>query len=61
MNKGIAAGLFVAGCFSAYAPGFNGLLRDAVHISAGEAQIITAIYFVGAAIVWFMPQTKDKP
>ena len=61
MNKGAAIGLFIMGISSYYDPGFSGIFHDHVQISAGDGRIMAAIYIVGAAIVWFMPQPKDKP
>lgn len=58
MNKGVAVGLFVTGCFASYAPGFRGTFFDPVAVSPGEIQIISAICIVGA--VWFLPQSNGK-
>jgi len=60
MNKGVAVSLFVAGCSIWYAPGFNGIFFDPVAVTPGEGRIASAIFIVGAAILWFMPQSKDS-
>ena len=58
-KTGIATALFVAGCYSWYSPGYNGIFLDPVSVSPGEGRIIAAILVVGAAIVWLMPSSKD--
>jgi len=60
MNKGVAAVLLIMGCSSWFAPGFSGIFFDPVNVSAGEGRIMAAVYLVGAAIVWFMPQAKNN-
>jgi hypothetical protein len=58
MNRVVSASLFLGGCLSWYSPGFSGALFEPVSMSAGEGRIVGAIFIVGAAVVWFMPQSK---
>jgi hypothetical protein len=55
MNKAVSGGFTALGIGSWYMPGFNGVLSAPTHVSAGEGQIVGAIFLVGAAILWFLP------
>jgi hypothetical protein len=56
MNRSVAVGLAALGLASWYMPGFNGFLFTPSSVSAGDGQIVGAIFLVGGAIVWFLPQ-----
>ena len=58
MNRTVATFLAAAGFTSWIAPGFNGAFFDAVQVSDGEGRIVGAIFIVGAAIVWFLPERR---
>jgi hypothetical protein len=52
----VAVGLAALGLANWYLPGFNEFLFAPSSASAGDGQIVGAIFLVGAAIVWFLPQ-----
>jgi hypothetical protein len=53
--KSAVVGMFVgAGISSYYWPTWGGFFLEPVAVSAGEGRIMTAIYFVGAALLWFV-------
>jgi len=52
-NRHVAFGLVFLGLLTWFAPGFNGVMFEQGSVSDGEAQIASAVYIVGAAIVWF--------
>jgi hypothetical protein len=35
-----------------FAPGWNGILFETSHVTAGESRIVAAIYLVGAGLLW---------
>jgi hypothetical protein len=52
----MSIGFAIAGLTSWYDPSFNGFLSEGTSISAGDGRIVGAIFFIGAAVVWFMPE-----
>lgn len=56
MKRGIAIALAVIGAFSWHVPGFNGVFFAQAAVTAGDGQIVAAVFLVGAALLWFMPE-----
>ncbi|MGJ8623986.1 MAG: hypothetical protein ACSHW1_14600 [Yoonia sp.] len=52
-NRTVAGGLLMLGLWSWFVPGFSGFFFSPSDVTDGEAQIVSAIFTVGAAIVWF--------
>ncbi len=63
MKQALAIGMLMAGIGQWYWPNWNGLFFEpSIGVTVGEGRIIAAILGVGAAILWFMPQTPEpKP
>jgi hypothetical protein len=60
MNRPLAIGLIVAAAFQWFFPGWNGVYFDASNVTAGEARIIAAIFFVGGLLLWYLVPEKPK-
>lgn len=56
MSKALAIGMLVASMDEYFWPGFNGLWSTPSVISLGESQILSAVYLIGALVLWCMPQ-----
>lgn len=59
MKKALSIGLFIGAVGNFLSPGYNGALFEATKMSAGEGQILSAVLFIGAAILWFMPSKPE--
>jgi hypothetical protein len=56
MKRGIAVGFFVMGLTNYFWPGTNGWWDPPIQMTAAEARIVLAILWVGAAVLWYMPE-----
>jgi hypothetical protein len=56
MKRTIAGAFAGVGIASYYWPSFAGMLVADVAVTAGEGRIAAAVYFLGAAVLWFMPE-----
>lgn len=54
MKTYITAAFVGAGIGNYYWPGWNWFFADSVAMSASDGRITAAIYFVGAAVIWYM-------
>lgn len=57
MKQAFAIGFAFGGMLSWFAPGFSGVFASPTVVSTGDGQIVGAILLVGAAVLWFMPET----
>jgi hypothetical protein len=60
MNRTVAAVFAVIGGIAWHWPGYNGFFFPPSDISIGDSRIMSAIFLVGAAIVWFV-RPPQKP
>ena len=55
-KKSWAGLLFFLGVLSYYFPHFNGLFSaPSLDVTSGDARIVSAIYIVGALLLWYLP------
>ena len=55
MKRGIALGFFMMGLTNYFWPGTNGW-DPPIQMTPAEARIVLAILWVGAAVLWYMPE-----
>jgi hypothetical protein len=60
MKRGIALSFAAMGLSNYFWPGTNGWFDRPIAMTAAEARIVLAILWVGAAILWYMPEPPKK-
>ncbi len=61
MNKKIWAVIIsVMGWVSYYLPNWNGFFMESSYdVTSGDGHVIAAIFFVGALLLWYLPEDKS--